>query len=509
MKKNEKVKHAITPTREENYAEWFLQVVKEADLAEHSSVRGCMVIKPWGYAIWENMQRYLDDQFKASGHQNAYFPLFIPLSLLQKEANHVEGFATECAVVTHHRLEKNSEGALVPAGPLEEPLIVRPTSEMIIGEMFSKWVQSYRDLPLLINQWANIVRWEMRTRLFLRTMEFLWQEGHTAHATKEEAEEETLRMLTIYVDFVQNCLAVPVIKGKKTPNERFPGAVETYTIEAMMQDRKALQSGTSHFLGQNFSQACGIQFFDKDEQQKFAWTTSWGVTTRLIGALIMAHSDDDGLILPPRIASSHIVILPVIHKEETKAQVLSYCHALAGQLRHLHYHHRPLSVIVDEREMTGGEKSWSWIKKGVPLRIEIGPRDIAADQLCMARRDRGHKEYLKLSQSQLLEQVTVLLDDIQQSLWQRAVAFRDEHIKKIDTKEEFYAFFTPKNREKPEIHGGFALCHWSGESEVEEQVKKELGVTIRCIPLEGEEEEGVCVISGKKSSRRVLFAKAY
>lgn len=509
QKKEHKVQHAISPTRVENYPEWYQEVVKAADLAEHSPVRGCMVIKPWGYAIWENIQRVLDDKFKETGHQNAYFPLFIPLSYLEKEAQHVEGFAKECAVVTHHRLELNDKGKLIPAGPLEEPLIVRPTSETIIGEMFSKWITSYRDLPLLINQWANVVRWEMRTRIFLRTTEFLWQEGHTAHATKEEALEETMRMLDIYEEFGRNYLAIPFIKGEKTESERFPGAESTFTIEAMMQDRKALQGGTSHFLGQNFSKAAQIKFRDADGSEKFTWTTSWGVTTRLIGALIMTHSDDDGLILPPKIASTHIVILPIIHKEETKQEVMAYCHSLAGELRHIHYHGKPLTVFVDEREMRGGEKLWSWVKKGVPLRLEVGPRDIAQNQVTIARRDRMPKDTQTLPREGFMNQVSQILDDMQQALYDRALEFRKSHTKRIDNKDDFYAYFTPKNPENPEIHGGFALSHWSGEKEVEEKVKKDLGVTIRCIPLDAEKEEGKCVITGKKSSKRVIFAKAY
>jgi len=505
----QQTKTAIQPTREENYPEWYQQVIKAADLAEHSPVRGCMVIKPWGYAIWENVQRILDGMFKATGHQNAYFPLFIPLSFLEKEAQHVEGFAKECAVVTHHRLEKGKDGKLIPASPLDEPLIVRPTSETIIGEMYAKWVQSYRDLPILINQWANVVRWEMRTRLFLRTTEFLWQEGHTAHAKKEEAVEETLRMLNVYEDFVQNFLAVPVIKGEKTESERFPGAVNTYALEAMMQDRKSLQAGTSHFLGQNFAKAAGIKFCDEKGEEQYAWTTSWGMTTRLIGAMIMTHSDDDGLVLPPRVASSHVVILPVIHKEESKKEVLEACHLLAKELRAISYHGTALNVIVDERELRGGEKVWSWIKKGVPLRIEIGPRDLAKGVVSLARRDRPHREVQAIARNELVARATTILEEIQRGLYQKAVAFRDQHIHRIDNKEEFYAFFTPKHADQPEIHGGFALCHWSQDPLVEEQVKQDLNVTIRCIPLDGEPERGRCVISGKESSKRVIFAKAY
>ncbi|HVS24122.1 MAG TPA: aminoacyl--tRNA ligase-related protein, partial [Gammaproteobacteria bacterium] len=355
-----KAKTAITPTRAENYAEWYQQVIAGADLAENSPVRGCMIIRPWGYALWENMQRALDDMIKATGHQNAYFPLFIPLSFLQKEAAHVEGFAKECAVVTHHRLEAGPDGKLVPSGELEEPLIVRPTSETIIGDAFARWVQSYRDLPLLINQWANIVRWEMRTRLFLRTTEFLWQEGHTAHATREEAVAETMRMLDVYATFAEDWMAVPVIKGEKTEGERFPGADSTFTIEAMMQDRKALQAGTSHFLGQNFARASNIQFLDRNGGHQHAWTTSWGVTTRLIGALLMTHSDDDGFVLPPKLAPQHVVIVPIFRSDDEKPRVLDYCRKLAAELRAQRYADAPVRVLVDEREERGGEKVWSW-----------------------------------------------------------------------------------------------------------------------------------------------------
>lgn len=498
------MKTAITPTRNENYPEWYQQVVKAADLAENSPVRGCMVIKPWGYCLWENIQSILGKKIKDLGHQNAYFPLFIPLSYLQKEAQHVEGFAKECAVVTHHRLETDKEGNLVPAGPLEEPLIVRPTSEMIIGEMFSKWVTSYRDLPLLINQWANVVRWEMRTRLFLRTTEFLWQEGHTVHATKEEALEETNLMLRTYAEFGRDYLAIPFITGEKSESERFPGAVATFTIEAMMQDCKALQGGTSHFLGQNFAKAADIKFRTKEGDEEFGWMTSWAVTTRLIGALVMIHSDDDGLILPPKIASAHAVILPVIHKEEVKADVLDYCHKLADVLRAAGH-----EIIVDEREMRGGEKTWSWIKKGIPLRIEVGPRDIAENKAVLMRRDRSHKEKQFLGREELISSFAGILEEMQEGLYQKALAFLEEHSRVIDSKEEFYAFFTPKNKENPEIHGGFAYTHWCGDPAVEEQIKQDLSVTIRCIPDHIEKEPGVCPFSGKPSPQRVVFAKAY
>jgi prolyl-tRNA synthetase len=471
-----------------------------------------MIIKPWGWGIWENMQRQLDVMFKATGHVNAYFPLFIPLSFLEKEAEHVEGFAKECAVVTHHRLEEK-DGKLVPAGELNEPLIVRPTSETIIGAAYARWVQSYRDLPLLINQWANVVRWEMRPRLFLRTAEFLWQEGHTAHETKEEAVDETEKMLGVYEKFAREHLALPVFTGEKSESERFPGAVSTLCIEAMVQDRKAIQAGTSHFLGQNFSRAAGIEFAARDGSRQLAWTTSWGVSTRLIGTLIMAHGDDDGVILPPRVATSHVVILPVVPKEETRAAVLEAAHNLANSLRAVIYHGSPLRVEVDARDINGGTKSWEWIKKGAPLRVEIGPRDLEKGSVAVARRDRAHKEKTFPSMSDFVAQVSDTLDDIQNTLLTRATEYRDAHTVRIDSKEEFYAFFTPKNADKPEVHSGFALAHWNGSAAVEEQIKEDLKVTIRCIPTPGQipgaEEPGFCVISGEPSPRRVLFAKSY
>ena len=422
-----KPRTAITPTRDENYSEWYQQVIAGADLAENSPVRGCMIIRPWGYTLWENMQRALDDMFKATGHQNAYFPLFIPLSFLQKEAAHVEGFAKECAVVTHHRLEVNADGKLVPTGELEEPLVVRPTSETIIGDAFARWVQSYRDLPLLINQWANVVRWEMRTRLFLRTTEFLWQEGHTAHATREEAIEETMRMLDVYADFAENWMAVPVIKGEKTAGERFPGAERTYCIEAMMQDRKALQAGTSHFLGQNFARASGIQFLGADGTQQHAWTTSWGVTTRLIGAILMTHSDDDGFVLPPQLAPQHVVIVPIFRSDEEKARVLEYCRAVAAELRAQRFHDAPVRVLVDERDERGGEKIWQWVRKGVPLRLEIGPRDIEKDSVFAGRRDRAPKDKQSVTRAELVATIQTTLQSIQDGLLARAKAFRAAH----------------------------------------------------------------------------------
>jgi prolyl-tRNA synthetase len=506
-----KPRTAITPTREENYAEWYQQVIRAADLAENSAVRGCMVIKPWGYTLWENMQRVLDDMFKATGHQNAYFPLFIPLSFLQKEAAHIEGFAKECAVVTHHRLEADADGKLVPAGELDEPLVVRPTSETIIGDAFSRWVQSYRDLPLLINQWANIVRWEMRTRMFLRTTEFLWQEGHTAHATSEDAVAETMRMLDVYATFAQEWLAVPVIKGEKTAGERFPGAESTFCIEAMMQDRKALQAGTSHFLGQNFAKASEIQFLDQSGTRQFAWTTSWGVSTRLIGSLIMTHSDDDGLVLPPRLAPAQIVIIPIFRSDDDRPRVLEYCNRVAKELRAQRFADRPVGVIVDEREERGGEKVWHWIKKGVPVRIEIGPRDMEKDSLFIGRRDKGHKDKQSIARSEFAATVAATLQSIQDELFTRARTYRDQHTHRIDSKEEFYKFFeappAAENAPTP-IHGGFALTHFSGDVELERRIKDELSVTVRCIPLE-KSEPGTCPFTGKPSAQRVVWAKAY
>jgi prolyl-tRNA synthetase len=386
-----KAKTAITPTRIEDYPEWYQQVVKASDMAERSPVRGCMVIKPWGYALWENIQREMDDMFKATGVKNAYFPLFIPLSFLEKEAEHVEGFAKECAVVTHHRLEQGQNGGLIPGGPLAEPLVVRPTSETIIGDSFSKWVSSYRDLPLLINQWANVVRWEMRTRIFLRTSEFLWQEGHTAHATAEEAKERTAMMLDIYARMAEDYLAIPVIKGSKTESERFPGAVDTQCIEAMMQDRKALQAGTSHFLGQNFAHASDIRFQSAEEKEEYAWTTSWGVSTRLIGGVIMTHADDDGLVLPPKVAPAQIVLLPIVHKDADREKVMNYTDQLAAALGQIRYHGRLLRVEVDRRDI-GGARGWDWIKKGIPVRVEIGPRDIAQNAVFISRRDQSPHE---------------------------------------------------------------------------------------------------------------------
>ena len=501
-------KTAITPTRSENYPEWYQQVVKGADLAENSDVRGCMVIKPWGYAIWENIQRQLDAMFKATGHENAYFPLFIPMSFLEKEAEHVEGFAKECAVVTHHRLEPDGKGGLRPApsAQLEEPLIVRPTSETIIGATFARWVQSYRDLPILINQWANVVRWELRTRMFLRTAEFLWQEGHTVHATAEEAQIETRQMLDVYAEFAEGSMAMPVIKGEKTAGERFPGAVSTYSIEAMMQDRKALQAGTSHFLGQNFAKAQEIKFQSEAGQLEYAWTTSWAVSTRLIGGLIMTHSDDDGLVLPPKLAPAHVVILPIYKTPEERAKVLPFCEGLKKDLAAQQYAGEAVRVRIDDRDIRGGDKKWQWVKRGVPIRLEIGLRDIDNGTLFPARRDGVKSE--KVAPAEFVANVAATLAEMQQGLFDRAAKLRDEATVRIDSLAEFERFFTPKNADNPEIHGGLAYCHFVDSPEIEEKLK-ELKVTVRCVPLDGEAEAGTCIFTGKPSAKRGVFAKSY
>jgi prolyl-tRNA synthetase len=458
--------------------------------------------------LWENIRRVLDDMFRETGVKNAYFPLFIPKRFLEKEAEHVEGFAKECAVVTHHRLEQDERGGLSPAGALEEPLVVRPTSETIIGESFSRWVSSYRDLPLLINQWANVVRWEMRTRIFLRTSEFLWQEGHTAHATESEAMERTLQMLDVYERLAHQYLAMPVLKGEKTASERFPGAVNTFTLEAMMQDKKALQAGTSHFLGQNFAKASQIKFQSPKEEEVYAWTTSWGVSTRLIGAIIMAHGDDNGLVLPPMIASSHVAVMPIVKKADDRDRVMAYTDSVVKALREQDYHGRRIEVEIDERE-TGGGRGWDWIKKGIPVRVEIGPRDIARNAVFVGRRDKGARDKAPMSREQFVKTIVPILDEIQSNLFGRALRFREENSLQIDSRDDFYAFFTPKNLEKPEIHGGFALAHWCGNAGCEEEIKGNLGVTIRCIPMDAKEEVGRCIACGNGSMQRVVFAKAY
>lgn len=495
-----KKRTAITPTREENYPEWYLSVLKAADLAEHSDVRGCMVIKPWGFAIWENIQKDLDVRFKATGHENAYFPLFIPLSYFQKEAEHVEGFAKECAVVTHHKLEQK-EGKLVPSGKLEEPLIVRPTSEMIIGHTFSKWIESYRDLPLKINQWCNIVRWEMRCRIFLRTAEILWQEGHTVHATEKEAREEAMQMIEVYRDFCKEVLAMPVIAGEKIASERFPGAEDTYTIEAMMQDGKAIQAGTSHFLGQTFSKACDIVFQNAAEEREHGWMTSWGVTTRLVGGVIMTHGDDDGLILPPKLASAQIVILPIIHQGADREAIESYVGKLKEELSAKKAFDEPLRVRIDLRDLRGGEKKWSWVKKGVPILIEVGPKEMESGRFMLFSRDTSERQ--EISKEALLETISAQLTTIQSRLYEKALSFQQERTKEVLNKEALYAFFEGSQT------AGFAVGFFHEDLEAEKALKEDLNVTVRCIPFETIEERGPCLFSGKEGAKKAIFARAY
>lgn len=484
-------------SRSQDYSQWFLDLVMKADLAENSAVRGCMVIKPYGYAIWEKMQRQLDDMFKETGHMNAYFPLFIPKSFLSKEADHVEGFAKECAVVTHYRLKNdpNGSGVIVdPEAKLEEELIVRPTSETIIWNTFRNWIQSYRDLPLLINQWANVVRWEMRTRLFLRTAEFLWQEGHTAHATKDEAETEARKMLEVYAQFAEEYMAMPVIKGVKSASERFAGAIETYTIEAMMQDGKALQSGTSHFLGQNFAKAFDVKFTDKEGKQDFVWATSWGVSTRLIGALIMAHSDDNGLVLPPKLAPYQVVIVPIYKNTDQLQQINEKVAGIVKSLKDL-----GISVRYDNADnKKPGWKFSEYELKGVPVRLAMGGRDLENNTVEVARRDTLTKETVSCEGIDLY--IKNLLNDIQVNIYKKALDFRTAHTIEVDTYEEF----------KQKIEDGvFILAHWDGTSETEEKIKSETKATIRCIPLEGDKTPGKCMVTGKPSNQRVVFAKAY
>ncbi|MEN9511947.1 MAG: hypothetical protein RLZZ370_1766 [Bacteroidota bacterium] len=485
--------------RSENYSEWYNNLVKNADLAEHSAVKGCMVIKPYGYAIWENIQRQLDRMFKETGHSNAYFPLFVPKSLFEKEEKNAEGFAKECAVVTHYRLKADPEkpGRLIadPDSKLEEELVVRPTSEAIIWNTYRNWIRSYRDLPILINQWANVVRWEMRTRLFLRTAEFLWQEGHTAHATKEEALEETRKMLDVYAQFAEEWMSVPVIRGVKTENERFAGADETFCIEGMMQDGKALQMGTSHFLGQNFAKAFDVRYQTREGGLEHVWATSWGVSTRLMGALIMAHSDDEGLVLPPKLAPIHVVIVPVYKSEEELNQIADAVLPLKKNLEAA-----GLSVKFDDRDtQKPGFKFAEWELKGVPVRLAIGPRDLANGTAEVARRDLKTKESLPLADIE--SHIKSLLDDIQKNLYQRALDFRTAKTYTVNTWDEFVAAIDEKE--------GFALAHWDGSSETEEKIKELTKATIRCIPLDQQEENGTCILSGKPSKGRVVFARAY
>ncbi|MEM6912202.1 MAG: proline--tRNA ligase [Verrucomicrobiota bacterium] len=503
--------NAIQPTRAEDFPEWYQQVIKAADMAENSEVRGCMVIKPWGYGIWERMQRILDDRFKATGHQNAYFPLLIPLSYLEKEAEHAEGFATECAVVTHHRLEaeKQEDGRtkMVPSGQLSEPYIIRPTSETVIGAAFARWTQSYRDLPLLINQWANVMRWEMRPRLFLRTAEFLWQEGHTAHETEEEALEETVKMQGVYQDFLREHLAIPVIAGEKTEAERFPGAEITLTVEAMVQDKKAIQAGTSHFLGQNFAKAQDIRFVGRDNSSQHAWTTSWGVSTRMIGTLIMAHGDDDGLLLPPSVAPTQIVLLPITPKPESAQAIREACEALAETLRlECRFRQEPVRVAVDDRDLPGGQRKWDWIKKGVPLRLEIGPRDLESRKVCVNRRDQPPAEKSFMAREDFLRQAEEILEEIHQSLLQKATTFRDENLLRPESRQAFEANFSPGGEAQ------WCLVPWAGHREEEEALSKKHKITIRCLPKGplGQAPDGAaCLLTGQPAQQMALFARAY
>jgi prolyl-tRNA synthetase len=486
------------PTRSENYSEWYNELVYRADLAENSAVRGCMVIKPYGYAIWEKIQQQLDKMFKDTGHVNAYFPLFIPKSFLSKEAAHVEGFAKECAVITHYRLKNSDDGKSVivdPEAKLEEELIVRPTSETIIWSTYKNWIQSYRDLPLLINQWANVVRWEMRTRLFLRTAEFLWQEGHTAHASAEEAIAETEKMLDVYAEFAEKFMAVPVIKGVKTPNERFAGAVETYCIEALMQDGKALQAGTSHFLGQNFAKAFDVRFTNKQGTMEHVWATSWGVSTRLMGALVMAHSDDDGLVLPPKLAPIQVVIVPIYKSEEQLNQLNEYANKIKSSLIK-----KGISVKYDNRDtQKPGWKFAEYEMKGVPVRLAIGPRDMENQTIEVARRDT--KEKTTYQTVDIDVKIEHLLEQIQDNLYKKALDLRSESTHHASTMEEFNDILNTK--------GGFVFAHWDGTAETEQAIKEETKATIRCIPLNNKLEEGRCIFSGKPSKQKVMFARAY
>lgn len=486
------------PTRNEDYSAWYNELVKKADLAENSAVRGCMVIKPYGYSIWEKMQAQLDKMFKATGHTNAYFPLFIPKSFLSKEASHVEGFAKECAVVTHYRLKNAEDGSGVivdPEAKLEEELIVRPTSETVIWSTYKNWIQSYRDLPLLVNQWANVVRWEMRTRLFLRTAEFLWQEGHTAHATKKEAIDESVQMMEVYAEFAEKYMAMPVLRGVKSESERFAGAVDTYCIEALMQDGKALQAGTSHFLGQNFAKAFDVKFATKEGGLEYVWGTSWGVSTRLMGALIMAHSDDEGLVLPPKLAPIQVVIVPIFKGEE---QLEMLRDKVSGIKKNLEA--QDISVKFDDRDTyKPGWKFAEYELKGVPVRITVGPRDLEQGMVEVARRDT--KEKFSLPLENLENEIVKLLDEIQNNIYAKAHAFRESNTTVVDDYETFKTLLDTK--------AGFLLAHWDGTPETEEKIKNETKATIRCIPLQGDKEEGKCIYTGKPSSQRVVFARAY
>lgn len=495
--------NAITPSRAENYPEWYQQVVKAAELAEVAPVRGCMVIRPWGYALWEQIQQRLDKMIKSCGYENFYCPLFVPLSFLQREAQHVDGFAKECAVVTHHRLETDENGKLIPAAPLEEPLIVRPTSEAIIGDVFSRWVNSYRDLPLLMNQWANVVRWEMRPRLFLRTTEFLWQEAHTVHASAEEAFAEAKRALEVYKTLVQDYLAVPVIAGEKTANERFPGALNTYTLEAMMQDGKALQNCTSHFLGQNFAKAFNIKFLSAAGSEEFGWTTSWGLTTRTIGSIVMTHGDDDGLVLPPRIAPLQVVILPLVHKDADKQNILTYCDEVAAMLRQQTFAGEEIRVKIDTSEGRSGDKAWRWVKKGVPVRVEIGSKELAQRGVYIGRRDQEYRSKAMQDVATFVASIGQLLQEMQLNMFKRAQQFKQQNIQTVTSKAEFYEFFTTNKQ------AGFVRAPWSGDSASEEAIKTELKVTARCIPTATATESGTCVFTGSKAAPITIFGRSY
>ncbi|MGB9152801.1 MAG: proline--tRNA ligase [Alphaproteobacteria bacterium] len=501
-------KTAITPTRAENYADWYQQVVRASDMAELSGVRGCMIIKPNGYGIWELMQRDLDRRFKETGHENCYFPLFIPLSYFQKEADHVEGFAKEMAVVTHHRLEMK-DGVLVPAGELEEPLIVRPTSETVIGVAMAKWIKSYRDLPMLLNQWANVVRWEMRPRLLLRTAEFLWQEGHTAHETAEEAMQETRRMHEVYRQFVEEVLALPVVSGEKPANERFPGAVNSFSIEAMMQDGRALQAGTSHYLGQNFSKSLDIQFQSREGALEHVHTTSWGVSTRLLGALVMGHSDDNGLRVPPRVAPWQIVIIPIQRTDADKPTVHAYCESLKEALQAQNYAGDRVRVKIDMRDISGSDKKWDWVKKGAPLILEIGPRDVEGGKVCITRRDQLDQGKRFAVREEFIGGIVAELAAIQQNLFDQASAFmKARTVTNIKTRAEFDAYFNKSDDSNYATASGFVRAKWSGDTNSLAALDA-LGVTIRCIPFDQDGKPGTCVLTGAPATQDVIFAKAY
>ena len=499
-----KKRTAIIPTRKQDYPKWYQEVIKAADLAENSVVRGCMVIKPWGYGIWENIKNYLDDGIKKTGHQNLYFPMFIPLSMIEGEAEHVEGFAKECAVVTHHRLSATSSG-LKADGELEEPLVIRPTSEAVIGDAYAKWINSYRDLPLLYNQWANVVRWELRPRLFLRTSEFLWQEGHTAHATSSEAISEALKMLMEYKKLLEEFLAIPVIVGRKTEREKFPGADVTYTLEVMTQDKKALQAGTSHFLGQKFAKAFNIKYLSREGKEEYVWTTSWGVSTRLMGGIIMVHSDDNGLVLPPRVSPLKLVIVPAIHREEERDTILDYCNNFVLELENKYPDY---DIKIDLTEKSTGNKVWGWVKKGVPIVVEIGEREVKDDLVFVLRRDKEVKEMQ--GKDIFLREFNNILKEMQNTFFERAKVYRKRNLIFVDSKEKFFQNVSGKEE-------GFILCYWADDEETEKMLKKKFNITPRCIPIDNDDlpsgvdvtKRGRCIFTGEENAPLVLFAKAY